>query len=136
MAVGGVSTPRAPIGATASMATNSLGTYVMVSLVIWKVSQTLLLTRMEKSNSSVNGFTCNAERFKKKESESNELVIVHSCLSALQMWMSVRSRESVCTAAVLIWMAPTSASVTPVTKSLQTAGLVKVCKILSGDFSV
>lgn len=67
MAVGGVSTPRAPIGATASMATNSLGTYVMVSLVIWKVSQTLLLTRMEKSNSSVNGFTCNAEGLKKKK---------------------------------------------------------------------
>lgn len=45
-----------------------------------------------------------------------------------QMWMSVRSLQSVSTATVSIWKAPTSAPVTMVTKSHQTAKTVKVCK--------
>ncbi len=54
-----------------------------------------------------------------------------SSASSLQMWMSVRSLKSVSTAAVSIWTAPTNAPVTMVTKSPQTAKLVKVCKGLS-----
>lgn len=51
-----------------------------------------------------------------------------SSVSSLQMWMSVCSLESVSTAAVSIWTAPTNAPVTMVTKSPQTAKPVKVCK--------
>lgn len=47
---------------------------------------------------------------------------------SLQMWMSVCSRESVSTAAVSIWTAPTNAPVTMVTRSPQTAKTAKVCK--------
>lgn len=48
-------------------------------------------------------------------------------LSSLQMWMSVCFLESVTRAAVSIWMAPTDAPVTMVTRSLQIAEPVKVC---------
>lgn len=51
-------------------------------------------------------------------------------LSFLQMWMSVCSLEPASMAGVPIWMAPTGAAVTLVTKALQTAGPVKVCKRL------
>lgn len=51
--------------------------------------------------------------------------------SFLQMWMNACSRESVSTAGVSIWTAPTSAPVTMVTKPPQTAKPVKVCEGLS-----
>lgn len=139
----GVSTLRAPIGATVSKATNSPRTTFARVTVCQKMSQELIEVSFQR-NSSVNGspqcyyrslaaqLNLHKEATKSLQlSLFSEAPFFLSPVSSLQMWTSVCSREFASTAAVSIWTAPTNAPVAMVTKSPQTAKLVKVCKGLS-----
>lgn len=122
--MGGVSTARAPIAATVSKDTNShRKTIAKVSVISGAWSDIINISC--QSNSSV----------KKLQRVCSYLYFLRppfsSSVSSHQMWMSACSLESVSTAAVSIWTAPTNAPVTMVTKAPQTAKPAKVCKGLS-----
>lgn len=139
----GVSTWRAPIGATVSKASNSQRTTFAKVSVCQKVSPTLLTAHIKVAGLWMVLLSASTEALWHHWRIIKRLQRVSSCLyilrppffpsiSSLQMWMSVCSRECVSMAAVSIWTAPTNALVTTVTKSPQTAKLAKVCNGLSG----
>ena len=103
-----------------------------------KVSQTLLTAHVKVAGLWMVLRGATTEALRQQWRFIKRLQRVCSCLyflwaplfpsvSSLQMWMSVCSQESVSTAAVSIWTAPTNALVIMVTKPPQTAKLVKVC---------
>lgn len=135
----GVSTPRAPIGATVSKDTNSHRTTFAKVPVSQKLRQTLLTSHIKVTalQMLLHGPTTEASRhhlrfMKRLQGVSGFLCFLRppfsSSISSLQMWTSACSLESVSMVAVSIWKAPTNAPVTMVTKSHQTAETVKVCK--------